>query len=217
MTEFSTRSSTTKPLIGQSQSNVPPGQLPSEGDILRLLANYREKPKCNKKGVLAFCCPNNRDKEAICQLQGGCAEKPEHEQCILYKVKITWLKAGILTVSDSRIKEKIVSLSESYNKIFRHRNVMTDTVKKHREEYIKGLQKTFDIKDPKARQMIVDDPLRSEKDKEEDLSYFDDYLEPNSTRRWILDKHDDHYKELVEESMECEKEEKKERKGFRIE
>ena len=54
MTEFSTRSSTTKPLIGQTQSNVPPGQLTSEGDILRLLANYREKPKCNKKGVLPF-------------------------------------------------------------------------------------------------------------------------------------------------------------------
>ena len=111
------------------------------------MANYREKPKCKKKGVLAFCCPSNRDKEAICQLQGGCAEKPEHKQCILFKVKINWLKAGIHTVSDSRIKEKLVSLSESYNKIFRHRNVTNDTVKKHREEYILGLQNTFDIKD----------------------------------------------------------------------
>ena len=105
-----TRSSTNHPLIGHSQENVPSSSLASEVELLRVVAWYREQPKCQSKGVLSFCCESDRQYVALCLQEGGCME--QDKPCLLQKVKLAWQRAGIAMMGDKSIKEKIKKACE---------------------------------------------------------------------------------------------------------
>jgi hypothetical protein len=171
-----TRSAATKPLIGHSSPDVPRGRLPSSEDVLKVLANFREKPRSQKKGVLAFCCPLDRKYQSLCLQEGGCGERDD--PCLLLKVKLPWLQAGIVTISDQSIQKRLLGLNEKYSMIFRHRNEVSAPKVASREAFVESMKKTFDIKDANARQVILEDSNRSEESKTEDLSFFDDFLGP---------------------------------------
>jgi hypothetical protein len=98
------------------------------------------------------------------------------ERRVSFQVKDNWVLAGIFTVSDVRIRERLVELSGAYNKQFRNRNIMTLKLVETRKAYLAQIKKTFDVKDPNARQAILDDRNRSENAKTEDLGFFNDFL-----------------------------------------
>ena len=124
-----------------------------------MVSHFREQRDAKFKIVLDFCCPGNRQKEAICLQEGGCGEK--EETCLFLRVKLPWLKAGILTVGDDSIKKKIHALNDAYGMMFRHRNDESEKAKKKREEYAVENKKTFDISKKDARNLIKNDPDRS--------------------------------------------------------
>ena len=108
-----------------------------------MVSYFREQRNDKFKSVLDFCCPGNRQKEAICLQEGGCGEK--EETCLFLWVKLPWLKAGIVTVGDDTIKKRIHALNDAYTMIFRHRKDESEKAKKKREEYAVENKKTFDI------------------------------------------------------------------------
>ena len=174
MSERQSRSATTRPLIGPSQEDVPPAKLPSVEQVLQLISWNRQQPASKNKPVYSFCCDMNRDKTAVCLNDGGCVARGV--PCLLYKVKRWWIKAGFDTVTDFRIREKLKEAQDAYNIIFRHRDRKSAPEVKKRTEYLESIKKSFDISDPNARILIVNDKNRSERAKKEDLEFFDDYL-----------------------------------------
>ena len=107
----STRAGSCKPLLGHSQEDLGDYGLPSIVEVLRVIAWEREKPKAKTKSVVSFCCPCDHEKVAKCLQQNGCVEK--EDLCLLYKVKKKWHQAGIITVSDVRIKERLVEINSN--------------------------------------------------------------------------------------------------------
>jgi hypothetical protein len=45
----------------------------------------------------------------------------KEETCLLLRVKLPWLQAGIETIRDDKIKKKLEALQDEYNKMFRRR------------------------------------------------------------------------------------------------
>ena len=164
-----------------------------------MVSHFREQRNDKFKSVLDFCCPGNRQKEAICLQEGGCGEK--EETCLFLRVKLPWLKAGILTVGDDSIKKKIHALNDAYGMMFRHRNDESEKAKKKREEYAVENKKTFDISKKEARNLIKNDPDRSAAAVKEDLAFFDDQLGPDNRRKMCLGKRDTGYDKDVLSSL----------------
>ena len=194
-----TRSSTSHPLIGHSISNMPSCSLASELELLRMIAWHREQPKSQCKSILSFCCESDRQKVALCMQEGGCME--QENPCLLQKVKLPYQMAGITMMGDFSIKERIVKAREEQKAVCKHLNKKTVTATSEREKYLKKIEGTFDIKDANARAIIIADTNREEKDKEEDLAFFDDFLGSNPTRKWRLGKRDKRYDEEVLSSL----------------
>ena len=169
------RAAALRPLIGSSLEDVPVAKLPSQKDVLRVIAHYRQQIGCQKKPVSTFTCDVKRDKTASCNdADGGCVARGE--RCLLYKVKKIWIQAGLYTVTDSRIIEKLIKIQEKYNEIIRHLKRKTKKEEDNRNEFLEIIEKTFDISDPNCRLAIVNDKNRSEQAKEDDLKFFDDYI-----------------------------------------
>lgn len=215
MDTSSTRSSSTKPLIGHSQEDVPKHGLPSVVDVLRVISCEREKPKAKKKSVVSFCCSMNKDRDSSCLLENGCYER--EDPCLIYKVKKKWKEAGIVTVSDARIREKLVDINDDYNKVMKSKSKTTPGAEAERAKYQVDIAKTFDISDPNARQAILDDFERSDEAKIEDLAFLDDYLGDTATRSWQLADRDTEYDVSVTEATisNAEQVEKKEEREAR--
>lgn len=91
-------------------------------------------------------------------------------------MKKNWVKAGIVTVSDRRVQERLLQINQEYTKISKNKSKTTPAAESERKAYSESIAKTFDIKDPNARQAILDDAQRTDEAKEEDLAFFDDYL-----------------------------------------
>ena len=77
--------------------------------------------------------------------------------------------------------------------VFRHRNRDTVAMKLSRQQYEEEIKKTFDIAHPEARNAIVNDLNRSEKAKEEDLAFFDDFFGEKATRKFRFSTRDKDY------------------------
>ena len=116
-------------------------------------------------------------------------EKP----CLLQKLKKPWQMAGIMTVSDFSIKEKFVKVAEGLRATYKHLGTNTPAARDARDKYLVKISKTFNIKDANARAAILSDPNRDKRAKKEDISFFDDYLGPNPTRKWRLGQRDKKY------------------------
>ena len=189
-----TRTLSNRAFIGHSCQDLPSDGLASVVDVLRVIAFLREDPKNKNKSVSSLCCPCNKEKTMLCQLEGGCLGKGE--PCLAFKVKLKWLQAGILTVSDVRIKERLTEEQDEYNKMYRHRNRMTPAAREQRTKFEVEIKKTFNVMEEDARQVIQNDLSRSEQAKEEDLAFFDDYLCEGASRTWRLGKKDNEYSEV---------------------
>ena len=109
------RASSTRPFIGHSCQDVPPGGLASQKDVLRLIAYFREQEKAQFKPVAEMCCNQNRLRETLCETEDGCLQRGE--TCLLFKVKLKWLQAGIATLADQGRRGRLCKLQEKYQHI----------------------------------------------------------------------------------------------------
>ena len=181
---LNTRAAATRPLIGHSRPDIPPRRLPTSECVLRVLAHGRQQPGCQRKGPLSFCCSLTKEHQAKCLLPGGCGER--EDPCLQLRVSLPYRQAGIITISDSSIQKRIVTLNDEYSKIFMKRNVETAQAKAKREQFLIDIKKTFNITDPNARIAIQNDPVRSERAIQEDLAFFDDNFGEAAPRKWVM-------------------------------
>ena len=168
------RASTTRFLIGPCQEQIPVAKLPNTEAVLQVISHYRLLPACKSKPVIDFCCGLKKDKSSFCLDDDGCVAK--QEPCLLFKVKERYLQAGIVTVSDERIRIKLKETQDYYNSIYRERDRQTAGAVKKRDAYREVLKKTFNIVDPNARHHITNDTKRDDAARIEDLRFFDDYF-----------------------------------------
>ena len=188
---------TTKPYIGSPQSDVPPGKLPALEDVLRVFAFLREQPAAAKKPIDRFCCHITRTKESQCNTEEGCVASGK--PCLLYLIKLPFIEAGIVTISDYSIMEKLKSVSGDYSLLLKIVNRESESATQTKEKYMVTLGKTFDITDFKAREIIANDEQRSGVAKREDLLFFDDYFSENATRKMTFTIRDTRYDNSVRE------------------
>ena len=83
-------------------------------------------------------------------------------------------------MGDNNIKKKIHALNDAYGMMFRHRNDKSEKAKKKREDYAVENKKTFDISKKEARNLIKNNPDRSDAAIKEDLDFYDDQLGPDA-------------------------------------
>ena len=62
--------------------------------------------------------------------------------------------------------------------------------KEKEDKYTSKIQNTFDIKDPNARNVIENDPVRSETARKQDLAFYDDFLGQGAKRKWSMGRRD---------------------------
>ena len=103
--------------IGSPRSDLPPGKLPSLQDVLRVCAFRKEQPAAAKKSLESFCCHIQGTKESQCNTDVGC--KTSGEPCLLYLTKLPFIEAGIVTISDYSILEKLKSSHADYKLLCR--------------------------------------------------------------------------------------------------
>ena len=125
----------------------------------------------------------------------------KEETCLLLRVKLPWLQAGIETLRDDNIKKKLKALQDEYNTMFRRRKEESVKASSNREEYTVKIKKTFNISKKDARNIIMNDPNRSEAAVKEDLAFFDDQLGSNNKRKMCLGKRDTGYDKDVLSSL----------------
>ena len=77
--------------------------------------------------------------------------------------------------------------------MFRRRNDESDKAISKREEYAVEIKKKLNISKKDARNIIMNDPNRSEVAIQEDLSFFDDQLGPDTKSKMRLAKKDTGY------------------------
>ena len=163
-----TRESTSRPFIGHTSQDLHPRGLASQKDVLCVIAYYREQEKAQCKPVAQMCCNLNKYKEAICEPENGCLQRGE--ACLTFKVKVKWLQAGIVTISDLSIRGRLCKLQENYQNMFKGRARKKPFSIQQEENYIKEIENTFDIRDENARLINENNPNRTEEAKQEDLS-----------------------------------------------
>jgi hypothetical protein len=205
---ISTRAAAIKPLIGHSLPDVPPRRLPKTEDVLRVLTHAREQPGCQKKGPKDFSCPINKEFVSQCLLPGGCGER--ETPCLLLRIVLPYRKAGIITISDRAIQQRIISLGKQYQKIRSKIKIKTAGVVAIREKFVEEISKTWNIADPNARKVILNDESRSEDAKKEDIEFFDDNFGPNAERKMEMAGRDEDYdRELLSSLLSEEAKENK--------
>ena len=175
-----TRSSSSgvRDLIGSSKEDISPLHLPSEKCVLQVIAYYKELPKNHFKGPQSFCCPANvnGEKRAQCCLPGGCLERDD--PCLLAKVTLPYRTAGIATISDWSIVNRLVSLNDAFGKIYCLRDRQTPSHISLKEKFIQQINRTWNIADPNAKNAIMNDPNRDKAAKKEDLAFLKTTLDP---------------------------------------
>ena len=123
----------------------------------------------------------NGEKRAQCCLPGGCLERDD--PCLLAKVTLPYRTAGIATISDWSIVNRLVSLNDAFGKIYCLRDRQTPSHISLKEKFIQQINRTWNIADPNAKNAIMNDPNRDKAAKKEDLAFFEDYFGPDATRK----------------------------------
>lgn len=110
------RSETDIFLLGQLSEDVPAGTLPLNREALQYLLFCKSIPSLQGKKLNELvCCPQERgSSDVICSKPGGggCCD-PDGDvrvECVVRKIKMKWIKAGIPIISDKAIRYVIIKL-----------------------------------------------------------------------------------------------------------
>ena len=120
----STRSSTLQFLLGQPSPDLPEGLLPTYRDVLRDVMWSKAKLGNNLPTTdIVSCILKWQKPDITCHEPLGCVMMKEsmEDYCTVEKIKGKWRQAGIETISDRAIRDKIVSLTNEYQRKIKKR------------------------------------------------------------------------------------------------
>lgn len=200
---YDSRSSSIRFIVGKVEDHIPDSVLPTNRDILKyLLYRKQEKLKTSKKSpplMPILSCKLSPKLEALCSREDGCLST--EDRCIVGSLKEIWRKAGISTMADNSIQNKLIKLNDAYNNILKHRSKTSPKAEKDRQDFDKYLDTLFDIAHKDAETSISNDRLRSDKAKSEDLTFLQDQ---RSDRKMTMSNKDLQYSKKVSEKIERE-------------
>ena len=197
----STRASTEKYLVGQPESEFPFGHLPTHKDVIREVLFKRDQSSSHNTplATLVSCKmqTGTESNTSVCHELDGCAGNLS--KCTLYKVKLMWSQAGIKTIADKFIREKIVNLMMEYKDMFKKRERVSQSAVDKREQFTRKLESCFDVSSSDAITDIRLDKKRTEEDKEHDIRFLEDQL---TERRMRFTSVDNRYASSVSSAIE---------------
>ena len=113
------RSETDIFLVGQPSADIPAAKLHLNREVLKYLLHLKSLPNLKGKPLkeVVSCRQDRGSSDMICRKPGGggCCD-PDGEEgdvkvhCVVYKVKMIWVKAGIPIISDKYIRYIIIKL-----------------------------------------------------------------------------------------------------------
>ena len=106
MTNYESRSSTHRFLVGQIEDQIPNNKLPTNRDVIKYLFYKKhaaqQKLKKTPSVTQLICCPLDSNKIAQCDQEHGC--QGVGENCVVKSVKEAWQLAGIPVIQDYSIR-----------------------------------------------------------------------------------------------------------------
>ena len=106
MTNYESRSSTHRFLVGQIEGSIPNNKLPTCRDVIKYLFykkhTAQQKSKKTPAVTRLICCPLDSSNIAQCDQESGC--QGGGENCVVKSVKEAWHLAGIPVISDFSIR-----------------------------------------------------------------------------------------------------------------
>ena len=171
-----TRASTEYFLVGQTQECLSEIQLATAKDVLSYLLFRRDKVietsgRCNPGLADVISCVQKSSSGDV-NCSDNCAQNGE--ACLVSSVKKTWIKAGIPTIVDKNIRDKVKNLYETWRKQLKCRKRVSKAAVESREKFENILSKVFDIGASEAEKLIEQDRLRDERAKNEDINFLKD-------------------------------------------
>ena len=91
---------------------------------------------------------------------------------VIYRVKIQRLQVGFVTISDFQVVKKIQNLNEKYQGMKKNVGRKSTKDEENFNNLLQEIKWTFDISDPKAREILKSDKKHSPEVIEEDLKFF---------------------------------------------
>ena len=162
---MNTRKQTEIYLIGHSDGYIPTNRLPTISQILKYCFYLKEDLPPKVKWAEVSSCPRYKEIQCI----NYCIKRKL--QCPLRIVISIREKAGIPIETHKWKVEKILGYLEEWAKLKKNKNCRTDTQQYNEQEFVKKLHSTFDIASPYAKDKILKDTCRTEKDKQQGLEF----------------------------------------------
>ena len=171
-----TRSVTDHWMVGQENSLLPIGILPTKRDILKEVLFKRNLPenKSIDQMSLVSCKFSNFESRCYDEKAGGCSNHSDDLKCTVFKIKWRYKEAGVETQSDRSIAKKVLEIYNLYRAIKKKKSQTSKGAVKSRSEFETSLDSLFDVCREDAEELIRSDSSRSKQRKEEDIAFLQD-------------------------------------------
>ena len=171
-----TRSVTDHWMVGQENSLLPIGILPTNRDILKEVLFKRNLPENRsiEQMSLVSCKFYNFESKCYDEEGGGCSNRSEDLKCTVFKIKWRYKEAGVETQCDRNIAKKILDIYNLYLAIKKKKSQTSKGAVKSRTEFEASLDCLFDVSRQDAEELIRSDSSRSKQRKEEDIAFLHD-------------------------------------------
>ena len=166
------------PFLGlEPLEQAPPGRVVSEAEAIQLIWGHVNSNFRGFRGISEVSCKLS-GRKSVCLESGGCREKGA--PCLLYKIKVQWMEAGIPTFDEDRqIITKLSALKSSFDK----KKKNTKLSNQNKQIYIDKLkQTTFNLAPVDWEDRIRREKFLSAAANLERIRIVKDYIGKESTR-----------------------------------
>ena len=193
--KIKTRVSSEHFLVGQEKADLGAdarqGKLPLTKNVLQYLFHLKNLPENKFKSVSKLVCCPMKTGTRVASCEENCI-------CVVNRVKNegNWVASGLPMVTDQSIMNKIVGLNEEFKALDKNKTKSGTNIAK-REKFISKLNGLFDISAKDAINLIKNDRLRKDEDKNEDVAFLEDQRDQNQ-RKMCVGKLDKNYEKAVQ-------------------
>ena len=155
-------------MVGQENSLLPIGILPTKRDILKEVLFKRNLPenKSIDQMSLVSCKFSNFESRCYDEKAGGCSNHSDDLKCTVFKIKWRYKEAGVETQSDRSIAKKVLEIYNLYRAIKKKKSQTSKGAVKSRSDFETSLDSLFDVCRQDAEELIRSDSSRSKQRKE---------------------------------------------------
>nr|XP_047139164.1 uncharacterized protein LOC124815070 [Hydra vulgaris] len=174
-------------IIKEAKPAISDIQLPTGLDILQHLIYNQQCQSASVSNIIA--CPLKKN---FSRCSDSCCE------CILSKIKRSWIKAGFDVLTDLVLVKKHFNLHKSYSNLKKNAKRGTSGDLAKQNEFEIEIKKLFWAGNSNLKNIISQDKKRSLRDKIEDLKFLEDQ---EGQRKFVIGSEDIKYRKKAKESI----------------